>query len=457
MGVSMTDVAKAIGADADLVAAEQARIEARAKLYNCETDELRFDTVDGAITRNIRSMRMGKRIPEDWAALLWTENAQVRAGEEGSPEQDYLDTVLGRQHAAIIGDAIERSFGLGTAAIDPLFDLTQTRWGFVKQSGIIPRLDITDAYGIIPLAYDKNGVSEVALVSYGKDTVSVREYRDGVIHNRAFTVPGSSLSETALPDHLPEELPVAMRCFALVRPAIASSWTVGHPYGVSVLDSARDHIEACDLYFDNMIEDVRLGRKVVFIPETMMPKGEDGKLRPPDKTRSRMYLATRDPMGEGGKIHEHNPDMRVEQNRAGINTALSLASASVGFGYGYYAFDGQDGVKTATEVVSNNSDLYRMRKKHFLGLSSALTDLARAVLYIGAEFGGQRLDPTVDICVTADDSVIEDDTARRAGGRELYKDGLISKAKFLRDYMHYTDEQVAAEMESSALAIPGLV
>ena len=460
MGIGMRTVAKAIGADEDLVSKEQTRIEARANLYKCISHEVKFDTDLGTFERRIRSLRLGKRIPEDWAALLWTENARVECG--GDAEQEYIDAILGEKHAALIGEAIERGFGLGTTGLDLIWDYSLSWLGRVKpRPGAMPYLDVTDAYGVIPLAWDKNGVSEAAFVSYGKDDCYIREHRADGIYNRRFRVTANTLgAELPLPGEMAEFVPTEGPTFALLKPAIAASEYVGHPYGISVLDSAQDHIFAADLCFDNFTQDFELGGKKVFVSESLLRKDENGDPLPPDRSRKQMYLAMRDPVGEGEfktGIKEHNPELRVGDNRDGINTALDLVSHAVGFGYGYYSFEGDGGLKTATEVVSQNSDLYRMRRKHFLGLAATLERIARAALRVGSQYGGQSLDADTEIRIVGDDSVIEDDKSRIDRGLSYFQAGVLSKKTFLVDYMHMTEEQAEDEMAQSAPTIPGLV
>ena len=54
--------------------------------------------------------------------------------------------------------------------------------------------------------------------------------------------------------------------------------------------------------------------------------------------------------------------LRANEHITGINMELNLLSNKVGMGEAYYRFDGA-GVSTATQVISENSKLFRTKKK----------------------------------------------------------------------------------------------
>mgnify|MGYP006914989908 CR=1 FL=1 len=55
--------------------------------------------------------------------------------------------------------------------------------------------------------------------------------------------------------------------------------------------------------------------------------------------------------------------IRTESHSKAINDDLNYLSLKCGFGTERYRFDSGQ-AKTATEVISENSDMYRMLKKH---------------------------------------------------------------------------------------------
>ena len=142
---------------------------------------------------------------------------------------------------------------------------------------------------------------------------------------------------------------------------------------------------------------------------------------------------------ENEPIKDINFDLRTEQHINGINAELNYLSAGVRLGNNFYSFDGT-GVKTATEVVSENSDTYRTKVQHQIPLYDSLYDLIACI----CEMEDIKYK---EISITFDDSIIQDEEALINRGINLVNAGLISKEKFMRKYLHYEDSEVEEELE----------
>jgi A118 family predicted phage portal protein len=116
---------------------------------------------------------------------------------------------------------------------------------------------------------------------------------------------------------------------------------------------------------------------------------------------------------------------------------LNYLSAGTGLGQGFYSFD-KSGLKTATEVVSENSDTYRTKVNHQIIIKDVLHDLIKSVCFLeGIE--------VKNINIVFDDSIIEDKNAEVERGLKLLEKNLISKEKFMIKYLGYDETQVAEE------------
>jgi A118 family predicted phage portal protein len=90
---------------------------------------------------------------------------------------------------------------------------------------------------------------------------------------------------------------------------------------------------------------------------------------------------------------------------------LNYLSAGVGLGQGFYSFN-KDGLRTATEVVSENSETYRTKVHHQIIIKDVLYDLIKSVCFLeGIE--------TKSINIVFDDSIIEDKNAEIERGLKL--------------------------------------
>jgi A118 family predicted phage portal protein len=164
-------------------------------------------------------------------------------------------------------------------------------------------------------------------------------------------------------------------------------------------------------------------------------------------------LATDNP--EDLKIYDNSVDLRVEPHITGINGDLSILCAQIGFDPGTLSFDATKGLKTATEVISENSKTFGTVKAHENLLKDALEDMVHAIFDLAVRYEltwqGQKIESLIaggyDVSVTFDDSIIEDKNAEINRGVSLVGAGLLSKRKFMTDMLGYTPEDADKELE----------
>ena len=107
----------------------------------------------------------------------------------------------------------------------------------------------------------------------------------------------------------------------------------------------------------------------------------------------------------------------------------------------YYRFDGGS-VATATQVISENSTMFRTIKKHEIILEQALTELCRVLLRLGNTAMNARLDENVEISIDFDDSIIEDKQTDFSRDMQLLQAGIMNDWEFRMKWMN-EDEATA--------------
>ena len=122
-----------------------------------------------------------------------------------------------------------------------------------------------------------------------------------------------------------------------------------------------------------------------------------------------------------------------------INDDLKYLSLKCGFGTERYRFDGA-GAKTATEIISENSDMYRMLKKHETILEDVLKRLIRIIIRLGI-VTGNTLDQNTDVVIDFDDSIIEDKGAERQQDRQDVSMGVMRHEEYRAKWYGETVEQ----------------
>lgn len=459
-------VAKAIDAPASVVTAiteYEDNLARWADWYSCKRKTTLLELNDGSHARELRTLGMPKRVCEDWASLLWTENASVICGDETG--DDILAALFGDTESTRLASHVERTFASGTGGMDLLIrGMTLDAAGNVTGAESMV-VDYTPANRIIPLTWDARGITSAAFVSFpepGVVDVRAHGWLDGrpLITNRRFSYNGN-LTEIAVADGIAPELILlegAPALFACWSPASVNNSVVDSPYGLSIFANAEDALAVADLVFDNFGEDFELGGKMLLIPDTMLRRDEAGNMRPPSWDKRNLFVTVEDPTGGGisgdtAGVKEFNPTLRVAENTAALESALGLISVAVGMGAERYRYRGET-IATATQIISENSDLFRNRRKHLLAFSSALTSIATSALWCASTFFGASLSPDIDVTVRADDSVIEDDNSRIDRGLRLMQQGAISKRRFLTEYMGMAADEVAAELAEMDAGTP---
>ena len=144
---------------------------------------------------------------------------------------------------------------------------------------------------------------------------------------------------------------------------------------------------------------------------------------------------------DGDLIKEIDMKLRAAEHNTGLQDMLNALSAKCGLGENHYRFD-RGGIATATQVISENSQMFRTLKKHEIVLERVLVELCRIILRLGnvAKKAGLRED--VPISVDFDDSIIEDKQAEFARDMQLLSAGILNDWEFRAKWMN-EDERTA--------------
>ena len=143
-----------------------------------------------------------------------------------------------------------------------------------------------------------------------------------------------------------------------------------------------------NLEYDSYANEFSLGRKRIFVaPEFLSNTNGSPVFDPNDSV---FYELPEDYFKNAESkeaIREINMALRIEEHSKAINDDLNWLSFKCGFGTDRYKFEGGQ-VKTATEVISENSDLYRTLQKHELVLERVLIQLIRSGMGWVLSFSG---------------------------------------------------------------------
>ena len=397
------------------------------------------------------SLGMPKKVSEDWANLLMNERVHITL--EGKEEQAFIDKVLSENNFAVKSNEMQEfKAALGTTAYLPSV-IGQKQDG--PADGI--RLDYVTAEHIRPLSWRNGIVGECAFCSV--KTVGDKEYmyiqihkkgEDGnyIIRNHLYEIKNGQLSDVEMNsvsgfENIPAEVNTGSpkRQFVIDRLNIANNFDPSIPLGISVYSNAIDVLKGVDIAFDSYVNEFVLGKKRIMV-KPAATKFLDGE--PVFDADEMVFYVLPEDITDGDVITPIDMKLRTEEHNRGIQDQLNLLSSKCGFGENHYKFDGGS-VATATQIVSENSSLFRTLKKHEIVLESVLIELCRIILRLGNTAMGMSLNEDVEISIDFDDSIIEDEEASFNRDARLLQMGIMNDWEFRMKWMN-EDEATAKKM-----------
>ena len=422
----------------------------RGKVDNFHTYE-QYNGVN-MVKRDRLTLSMPKKICEDKADLLMNEKVEINIADDKTKE--YVDSALNAVNFWVESNQlIELANAMGTGAFVV----------FTKNERIA--IDTVEASNIYPLAYENGMIIDCAFASKVKNAgetltfLNIHEKVDGEYAIRNVFLDESG-NEIPAPDWFTPDTVIytgtALPMFQIIKPNIVNNFDWDTPMGVSVFANAIDILKGIDIVYDSYINEFLLGKKRVFLDPSVMQvalNGNDTELTPMFDTNDVAFYGLTGLQESKELIKEINMELRIDEHIQAINNNLSLLSAKCGFGSSYYSFD-RTGLKTATEVVSENSDLYRRIKKDEIILDAALTDTVRAVIYLANNFLGESLDINTDITIAFDDSIIEDKAENQRQALVERNAQLIDNVQYFMETRAMTEEQAQEFVNNIKLRSP---
>jgi A118 family predicted phage portal protein len=450
-------------------------------------------------TRTLATMNAGKMVCSQMARYVWNERCSITASMKNAPEDDPLNGFLqyvlkDNRFGSAFGDLLEKSFALGGGALKEWVEIPKDENGNDIGEGKV-RIGYTMASQFVPTAWDNAKVTSGIFVSReARDgyyyTVVEWHHWDGTtyrITNDLYRQPikGSEpqnilgwwypldkVYPLLSPDTTMED--VKQTFFQYVRPFGANYADDNSPLGMSIYAPALNTLHGLDIMFDSLQREFVLGKKRIIAPARSMKVSAGVNGSRPDRyfdADDEVWeaLATDNP--EDLKIYDNSVDLRVEPHITGINGDLSILCAQIGFDPGTLSFDATKGLKTATEVISENSKTFGTVKAHENLLKDALVDMVHAIFDLAVRYGltweGKTIESLIsggyDVSVQFDDSIIEDKNAEINRGVSLVGAGLLSKRKFMMDMLGYTPEgadnelkQISEEQRTNSVVVDRL-
>jgi len=399
-----------------------------------------------------KTMNMPKKVCEDIAKLLWTEKTRIELSNKKATERlwEVLDS---KENSFTVNFPIflEKALAVGTGVLIE----------YENENGKTI-IDYLDGTVFIPYKYTNSYINGGITISRFAEEVrkkkiyythlTYHEYEDGVY--RRYNELYKSSTETELgkednfTDKFPnikelEEIQTSTPRFQVFKPNIANNFDTESPMGISILANSIDRFKSIDMKYDSFYREFKLGKKRILVDPTAMKAqmvaDNDGN------THLVQYFDTEDEayVGingmEGQPVKDVDFSLRTQEHIDAINADLDWLSSNVGLGGNFYKFDGKS-TKTATEVISENSDAFRTKVHYDIITNDVIYDLVKVI----CEIEGIK---TNKITIVPDDSIIEDKNTEQLRAQQEVTAGLRSKKSYLMDIKGMSEQEAEEELQ----------
>ena len=441
--------------------------------------------------RELYRMNTAKAIVAEMAGLVWGEECSVNVTIEGNeaPDEDPLNAFVQKvlcknAFREKMQESIEEGLALGGSALKTWVESRHDENGneIPETRKVLIGYAMADQF--IPIAWDNAKVTEGVFVSRiakggyyytrlewhrwnGLTYVITNELYRSEIQKGANTEPQDILGVryplAEIYPYLDEvtEVPVEESLFTYWRTPIANNLDDNSPLGMSIYGNALETLHALDICYDSFVSEFRLGKKRIIVPARAVRTVADprtGEMKRYFDATDEVYEALASDTPDDLKIQDNSVELRVEEHIAAINAFLSILCLQTGFSPGTFTFEPHTGLKTATEVVSENSKTYKTIKTLQNQIRPAIEHLVRniidvAILYDMTDEDGTPIASLAargyNVNITFDDGVTQDRQTNLNEGVMLVGAGMLSKYTFLTDPKYgqgLTPEEAEAEL-----------
>lgn len=425
--------------------------------YFSEWHDVHYQTINGRKKRRRSTLNMPKVLSQEMATLIFNERCEINISDTDLSK--HIESIF-KQNKFIskFQDYLEFQFALGGMVIKP----------YVEDDKI--KLSYVTADCFIPVGWDNQGIHEAVFpneIRKGDKKYTHLEWhlwegKEYVIKNELYVAEkttsdlGKKVTLSTLFPDLEEEVRInnfKRSGFVYFKPNLANHIDMQSPLGVAIFSAALDTLKTLDIAYDSFQREFALGKRRIIIPASAvkMVVDENGNMQRYFDADDEVYQALGSGDMDDNKIQDNTVELRVEEHIAAINALLNLLSMQTGFSSGAFSFDGKS-VKTATEVVSENSKTFRTKQSHENVIEAGLTELIDVIVQLAELyqlFSGP--DKDWEVTVAFDDSIADDKEAEINKQLKMVSGGLQSRKRAIMK-IHGVSEEEAIQMLKDIIA-----
>lgn len=411
------------------------------------------------VKREKLSMGLPKITAKYISKLLFNENVKINVDESYEGADEFVHHVLKTngfvknmeryiEYGTALGGFVVKIYHDGNKNVKVSFATADCLYPLSNDSENIDECVIANSFQKNDKYYTLLEWNEWEGSTYVITTELYQSETEGDIGTK---VPLSLLYDNIQPRVTVENL--SRPLFVYIKPNIANNKNLTSPLGLSVYANALDTVQTLDTMFDAFEREFRLGKKRVLVPSNFIKpaidyEGKEEQYFDTDDEVFHVYQGGQD----ADKIQDISVDIRSNEFIESINAMLRIYAMQVGLSPGTFTFD-ENGLKTATEVVSEKSETYQTKNSHSQLLEQGIKEIIISILEMGKLIGAYgsededkdknkyKIPDESNISVDFDDSIAQDEDTTITRYTNAKNNGMIPMLYALQRAWGITEEE----------------
>lgn len=418
------------------------------------------NTGDKNITVSKKSLRMPKKVAEDFSNFILNEKCEIIIPDKA---KKVLDTWLEKEDFwSKANTLVEQAMALSIGAIvEGIENLEVDEAGYLTKKGKL-KIRYINATKIYPITVKNNKIVECAFAS---SNTSYTDLELHVLNELGNYVVKMCRVDNRTGTYIPYEDGTEMvefntfndvPLFQIIHPNIVNNLDVNSRLPISVYANCLDSFDCIDEKYDDFDCEFKNGKKRIFVNSKLWKVDTmTGNVVKTFDTNDTVFYALEFEDNSKPLIESTNDELRCQAYIEAINCEMNLISAKLGLGKGFYNFQAVESrgsamiAKSATEVLSMSAETVRTMKKHEIVVNEALIGFVKAIQFLSNTYVDEACLPPLgafdekDIRIVFDDSVFEDKATEQNRDLLNLQSGLMSEVEYRMRW--YNEEEKDAQ------------
>lgn len=406
-------------------------------------------------TRKISLLNAGNSLCDELVAISFSEQFELSIENEAT--QKYVNKILeDNSFWDKFPELLNKAYALGGGIVKLYLDNGK------------PTIDYVDAENFYPTAWNNKRITQGLFISHYKkgdnyytlfEQHTFNNNHDVHINNILYKSQdkediGKQCELVELFPNINESVDyngIKEPLFSYIHPSTTNNVIDNTPLGLSVFETCKDTLKQLDLRFDNFDREFVLGKKRISLPTSAIQSTVDtetGERKTYFDPDDEAYQAFSNEDNGNTAIQDNTTDIRVNAYVDGINFLLNILCMQTGLSAGTLSFNATEGMKTATEVISQNSKTARTAKAYKNLLVENLEDIVHAIINLGVNQEVPGVDSKTTVTIGLKDNIIIDDNTLIDNNIKLVDAGLKSKIKAIMEVQKCDEAEAQKELEA---------